>query len=142
MPSATVAGAGQRGALGGCWGASGGWGDDAPPLCVAGAAALRRAGWLAGPGRNQGFLAPADSGLAAPADVEARVRAELGVADLGTVESALAAGTLTPEQVEAAAVTLCTVESAARANVAAVLRRAAVPYSGARAGPNEAIRAY
>ena len=103
-------------------------------------------GWFvaAAGGDSQGFLAPAGSGLVAPADVAARARAELGVDDLGAVEAAVAAGTLTPEQVEAAAVTLCTIEGApAAANMAAVLRRAAVPYEVERApGPNEAIRAY
>ena len=104
-------------------------------------------GWFvaaaAGAG-NQGFLVAADSGIASFADVEARARAELGVDDLGAVEAAVAAGTLTPEQVEAATVSLCTVDGApAEANAAALLRRAAVPYEVERApGPNEAIRAY
>ena len=103
-------------------------------------------GWFvaaAGAG-NQGFLAAADSGIASLDDVAARTRRALGVDDLGAVEAAVAAGTLTPEQVEAAAITLCTVEGApAEANAAALLRRAAVPYEVERApGPNEAISAY
>ena len=104
-------------------------------------------GWFvaaaAGAG-NQGFVVAADAGIATPADVAARARAALGVDDLSAVEAAVAAGELTPEQVEAATVTLCTVEGApAEANAAAWLRRAAVPYDVERApGPNEAIRAY
>ena len=104
-------------------------------------------GWFAaaaGGAGNQGFLTAAESGITSLDDVAGQARAALGMDDLGAVEAAVAAGEVTPEQVEAATVTLCTVEGApAEANIAALLRRAAVPYEVERApGPNEAIRAY
>ena len=78
---------------------------------------------------DQGFVAPESTGITEIAGLEQAVLTELGVDDLGDVGSELASGALTEEQVEAASVSVCTVENdPAGVNLTAELRRANVPY--------------
>jgi general L-amino acid transport system permease protein len=83
---------------------------------------------------DQGFLVPESAGIATLDDLAESVRAELGVDDLADVDSAVASGALTEEQLEAATVTFCAVEGdPAETNMAAELRRADIPYNVERA---------
>jgi len=81
-------------------------------------------------GDNQGLLAPEGSGITEVADIEAAVRAELGLEDLGDIDTALAAGTLSQDQLDEATVNVCVVRGdKAETNLAAEFRRANIPYS-------------
>jgi len=93
---------------------------------------------------NQGFLVPTAANVSSVADLAANTRAELGLADLGAIDSALASGALTAEQVEAAAVVVCAAAGdRAEVNLTAELRRANMPYSVNRADDAaEAFAAY
>lgn len=83
---------------------------------------------------TQGFLAPQASGIVEFADIPQAVGAELGLEDLGELDAALDAGTVTQEQVDAATVTFCAVEdSPPLTNMAAELNRANVPWAVERA---------
>lgn len=79
---------------------------------------------------NQGLLIPEGAGITEVADIEAAVRAELGLEDLGDIEAALADGSLSQEQLDAATATVCVVRGdSAETNIAAEFRRANVPYA-------------
>ena len=109
--------------------------------------ALAVPGWFAASALaadNQGFLTPSGAGIAGIADLAAQAQAELGIDDLAGVDAALASGTLTAEQVEAAAVVVCAAEGdKAEVNLTAELRRANVPYDVNRADDAaEALAAY
>lgn len=79
---------------------------------------------------NQALFVPEGSGIAEVADIEAATRTELGLEDLGGIDAALADGSLSQEQLDAASVTVCVVRGdPAEANIAAEFRRANVPYS-------------
>ena len=84
---------------------------------------------------NQGFLAPESSGITDIAGLEAAVRAELGLEDLSEIDAAVADGTLSTEQVEAATVGVCAVQGDTKpeTNLDAELRRANIPFSMSRA---------
>ncbi len=93
---------------------------------------------------NQGFLAPTTANISSVDDLAANARAQLGLADLSEVDSAVASGALTAEQVAAAAVVVCAAEGdKAEVNLTAELRRANVPYDVNRADDaDEAFAAY
>lgn len=79
---------------------------------------------------NQVLLAPESSGIAGLADIEAAVRTDLGLDNLGDIDAALAAGTLSREQLDAAKVILCIFQGdRTEANIVAELRRANIPYA-------------
>lgn len=81
-------------------------------------------------GDNQALLVPEGAGIAEVADIETAVRAELGLEDLGGIEAALADGSLSQDQLDAATVNVCVVrDDPAETNIAAEFRRANVPYS-------------
>ncbi len=93
---------------------------------------------------NQGFLAPTTANVSSVDDLAANARAQLGLADLSEVDSAVASGALTAEQVAAAAVVVCAAEGdKAEVNLTAELRRSNVPYDVNRADDaDEAFAAY
>jgi general L-amino acid transport system permease protein len=108
-----------------------------PVWALAALLIVAAAGWFAASALaadNQGFLAPQSAAIAEFADLAEATRAELGVKNLAEVESLLASGALTEEQVEAATAVLCTIQGdPAEANMAAQLRRASIPYDVERA---------
>ena len=82
---------------------------------------------------NQGFLAPASAGITQVADLEASVRAELGLDDLSEIDAALESGAITDEQLEAATVEVCVLrDEKSETNMTAELRRAHIPYGVSR----------
>jgi general L-amino acid transport system permease protein len=79
---------------------------------------------------NQGFLTPATSGLVEFDDLVAQMETLLGVADLADIDDAIAEGTLTVEELQAATLAMCAVTGdKSETNLTAELRRADVPYS-------------
>lgn len=76
-------------------------------------------------------------------DVPALVERRLGL-DLGDIEAALAAGSLTQEQVNEASLTICAItDSASEINLTSQLRQANVPFTVRRsARPDQAIDIY
>lgn len=89
-------------------------------------------GWFVASGsaaNNQGFMTSQASRIEGIDTLVARVERQLGVENLGQVQAALADGRLTQEQIDEAAVTLCTVEgNNAEFNLTPQLRHANVPY--------------
>jgi len=94
--------------------------------------------------RNQGFIMPEASGVTSFDDLAPMVAARLGLDDLAEIDAAVADGRLTEDAVEDAALVVCAVEGeAAEVNLAALLRRASIPYDMERADDiEEAARAY
>lgn len=89
-------------------------------------------GWfvaVSGAAENQGFLSTPESGITQFDDLAAVTQAQLGLDDLADIDAALESGTLTEEEVEAAAVSICAVrDDPSEVNLTAQLRRADVPY--------------
>ncbi len=94
--------------------------------------------------RNQGFIMLEASGVTSFDDLGPLVAARLGLDDLAELEAAVADGRLTEDAAEDAALVVCAVQGeAAEMNLAALLRRANIPYEMERADDiEEAARAY
>ena len=79
---------------------------------------------------NQALLTPEGSGITELADIRLAVGDELGLENLGEIDEALADGSLSQEQLDAATVTVCVVKGDhAETNLAAEFRRANVPFA-------------
>jgi general L-amino acid transport system permease protein len=79
---------------------------------------------------NQGVLTSASSGVMEFDDLVAQMEDRLGVADLAEIDDAIAEGTLTVEELQAATLGVCAVTGdKAEINMTAELRRADIPYS-------------
>ena len=93
---------------------------------------------------NQGFLVPVSAGITTIEDLAQVTRDQLGIEDLGEIETALASGELTQDEVDAATVVFCAVQdSPPEINMSAELRRANIPYDVERADDQaEASAAY
>ncbi len=79
---------------------------------------------------NQGMLVPKASRVQTVDDLAGVVEGRLGIDDLRDIDTAVANGDLTSEEVTAAAISLCAVrDDPAEVNLTAQLRRADVPYT-------------
>lgn len=91
------------------------------------------AGWFTSAslaGENQVMMAPEGTGITEFADLEAMARVTLGLDDLGDIDAALADGSLSQEQLDAAKITICAVrDDRAEPNIVAQLQRANIPYA-------------
>jgi general L-amino acid transport system permease protein len=94
--------------------------------------------------RNQGFIAHEASGITGFDDLAPMVAARLGVDDLAEIDAAVAAGDLDADALRDAALVVCAVEgSPSEVNLAALLRRAHIPYDMERGEDiDEAAHAY
>lgn len=104
-------------------------------------------GWFiaeASAGERQGFLIAQSSRVREFSDLEAVVLDRLPVDNLNELETAVAEGTITAEELEAASLTLCTREGdPSEVNFTSQLRRANIPYLVDRSGRlDQATAAY
>lgn len=81
-------------------------------------------------GDRQGFMIPQESRVRQFEDLETLVLGRLPVSELSAVETAVADGAITTEELEAAALKICArLDDPSEVNFTAQLRRAGLPYS-------------
>ena len=93
---------------------------------------------------NQAILVSQSARVSQFDDLRTSVADRLGVEELAEIDAAVAGGSLTAEQVQEVALTVCAIEgSASEANLTAQLREANIPYTVERfSRPDQATAAY